>query len=79
MMSLEKQLEGEKAARNQAEEERDESRTHWMQTSTKLEALKTNFISSKTQAELENWIEQYERLYKKHVMLESKLVEAKAI
>jgi hypothetical protein len=50
-----------------------------MQTSTKLEALKTNFMSSKTQAELENWIEQYERLYKKYVMLESKLVEAKVI
>jgi len=29
-MSLEKQLEGEKAAKNQAEEEWEESRTHWM-------------------------------------------------
>jgi hypothetical protein len=32
-MSLEKQLKEEKVARNQIEEEREESGTHWMQTS----------------------------------------------
>lgn len=64
-----------------------------MQTNTELEALKTNFndcqeraaMSSKTQAKLESrieqlksGIEQYERLYKKHLMLESELTEAKS-
>jgi len=57
-----------------------------MQTNTKLEALKTNFndcqkradMSSKTQVELESWIKQYKRLYKKHVMLENELTKAKA-
>jgi len=57
-----------------------------MQTNTELEALKTNFndcqekadMSSRTQAELKSQIEQYEMLYKKYVMLESELVEAKA-
>jgi predicted RNase H-like nuclease (RuvC/YqgF family) len=57
-----------------------------MQTSTELEALKTNFndcqekadMSSRTQAELKSRVEQYEMLYKKHVTLESELAEAKA-
>jgi len=86
-------LKGEKAAKNQGEEKWEEFRTYWMQTNTKLEALKTNFndcqekadMSSKTQPELESrieqlesGIEQYERLYKKHLMLESELTEAKA-
>ena len=35
-------------------------------------------MSLKTQVELESRIEQYERLYKKHVMLESELAKAKA-
>ncbi|KAL9360973.1 hypothetical protein Peur_049096 [Populus x canadensis] len=80
-MSLEKQLEGEKLAINQVKEKQNK-----LQTSTELEALKTNFndcqeranMFSKTQAELESWIDQYERLYKKHVMLENELAEAKA-
>jgi len=79
-------LKEEKTTRNQAEEERGELRTHWMQTSTELEALKTNFndcqekanMYSRTQAELKSQVEQYEMLYKKHVMLESELAEAKA-
>jgi predicted RNase H-like nuclease (RuvC/YqgF family) len=86
IMFLKKQLKEEKTIRNQTEEERGELRTHWMQTNTELEALKTNFndcqekadMSSRTQAELKSQIEQYEMLYKKHVMLESELVEAKA-
>jgi predicted RNase H-like nuclease (RuvC/YqgF family) len=57
-----------------------------MQNSIELEALKTKFnycqeradMSSKTQVELDNRIVQYERLYKKHVMLESELAEAKS-
>jgi septal ring factor EnvC (AmiA/AmiB activator) len=43
IMSLEKQLKEEKGVRNQVEEERGELGTHWMQTRTELEALKTNF------------------------------------
>jgi predicted RNase H-like nuclease (RuvC/YqgF family) len=35
-------------------------------------------MSLKTQVELESRIEQYERLYKKHVMLESELAKGKA-
>ena len=54
--------------------------------STKLNALKSNFndykerayMSLKTQVELESWIKLYERLYKKHVILESELAEEKA-
>jgi chromosome segregation ATPase len=86
IMSLEKQLKEEKMVRNQAEEELGELGTHWMQTSTELKTLKTNFnncqertnLSSRTKTELESWIEQYERLYKKHVMLESELANMKA-
>ena len=48
--------------------------------------MKTNFnngqervdMSSTTQAKLESQIERYERLYKKHMMLENELAEAKA-
>jgi len=39
-MSLEKQLEEEMAAKNQAKKEREELGTHWMQTN---KSLKTNF------------------------------------
>jgi hypothetical protein len=35
-------------------------------------------MSSTTQAKLESQIERYERLYKKHMMLENELAEAKA-
>jgi len=57
-MSLEKQLKEEKRVGNQAEKERGELGTYWMQTRTELEALKTNFndcqeranMSSRTQA-----------------------------
>jgi len=35
-------------------------------------------LSSRTKTELESWIEQYERLYKKHVVLKNELAEAKA-
>lgn len=57
-----------------------------MQSNTKLETLKANFhdcqervdMSLRIQAELESWIERYEQLYKKHVMFESELAEAKA-
>jgi hypothetical protein len=41
-------------------------------------AKKRLICLKKTQAKLESWIEQYERLYKKHMMLESQLAEAKA-
>jgi hypothetical protein len=34
-------------------------------------------MSSRTQTKLESQIEQYERIYKKHVMLKSELVEEK--
>ena len=90
IMSLEKQLEGEKATRSQAKKDWEESIAYWVrvwvQTSTELEALKINFndcqekanMSLKTQAELENQIKQYEKLYKKHVMLESELAGSKA-
>jgi uncharacterized membrane-anchored protein YhcB (DUF1043 family) len=43
IMSLEKQLEEEKAFKNRVEEEREELGTHWIQTNTKLKSLKTNF------------------------------------
>ena len=58
-----------------------------MLTNTELEALKTNFnnfqrrddMSSMTQAELECWIGQYERLYKKHVMLAEVKAKGKVV
>jgi hypothetical protein len=60
-MSLENQLEGEMATKNQAKKEREELGTHLMQTSTELEALRTfnDFqdrvdMSSKTQVELKS-------------------------
>jgi 5-bromo-4-chloroindolyl phosphate hydrolysis protein len=54
---------------------------------SELEALKTNFnnfqrrddMSSMTQAELECWIGQYERLYKKHVMLAEVKAKGKVV
>jgi hypothetical protein len=42
-MSLERQLKEEKAAKNRPEKEGRELGTNWMQTNTKLEALKSNF------------------------------------
>jgi hypothetical protein len=64
IIPLEKQLEGEKAARNQIEKEQEELETYWMQNSIELEALKTKFndcqertdMSSKTQVELDSRI-----------------------
>jgi len=57
-----------------------------MQTNIEFETLKANFndcqeradMSSRVQKKLESQIEQYEQLYKEHVMLESELAEAKA-
>jgi hypothetical protein len=62
IMSLEKQLKEKKATRNQVEKEQEELGTHCMQTNTKLEVFKTNFIdcqemvnmSSRTQVELKS-------------------------
>jgi hypothetical protein len=64
IIPLEKQLEGEKAARNQIEKEQEELETYWMQNSIELEALKTKFndcqertdMSSKIQVELDSRI-----------------------
>jgi hypothetical protein len=54
-----------------------------MQTNVEFKTSRTNFddcqenadLFSKLQAELKSQIEQYELLYKKHVMLKSELVE----
>jgi hypothetical protein len=51
-MYLDNQLEGEKAARNQTEEEQEELGIYWMQTSTELEALKKNFNDCQEKADM---------------------------
>ena len=73
-------------ASNRVEKERGELGTSWMQTNTEFETLKANFndcqeradMSSRVQTKLESQIEQYEQLYKEHVMLKSEFAEAKA-
>jgi hypothetical protein len=85
-MSLEKQLREGKVASNRVEKERGELGKSWMQNNTEFKTLKANFndcqeradMSSRVQTELESRIEQYEQLYKEHVMLESELAEEKA-
>jgi hypothetical protein len=52
IIPLEKQLEGEKAARNQTEKEREELETYWMQNSIELEALKNKFNDCQERADM---------------------------
>lgn len=84
-MSLERQLKEERIAKNQAEKVQEELGASWMQTNAKFETLRTNFddyqekadLFSKVQAELESRNEQYELLYKIHMMLEGELAKAR--
>jgi hypothetical protein len=52
IIPLEKQLEGEKAARNQIEKEQEELETYWMQNSIELEALKNKFNDCQERADM---------------------------
>jgi len=84
-VSLERQLKEERIAKNQAEKVQEELGASWMQTNAKFETLRTNFddyqekadLFSKVQAELESRNEQYELLYKIHMMLEGELAKAR--
>jgi hypothetical protein len=79
------QLKEERIAKNQAEKVQEELGASWMQTNAKFETLRTNFddyqekadLFSKVQAELESRNEQYELLYKIHMMLEGELAKAR--
>jgi len=84
-VSLERQLKEERIAKNQAGKVQEELGASWMQTNAKFETSRTNFddyqekadLFSKVQAELESRNEQYELLYKIHMMLEGELAKAR--
>jgi predicted transcriptional regulator len=84
-VSLERQLKEERIAKNQAEKVQEELGASWMQTNAKFETLRTNFddcqekadLFSKVQTELESRNEQFELLYKIHMMFEGELAKAR--